>query len=38
MTEQVRSASKDRLGRRRGAVTQATMNQVDRVLRLVLGL
>ncbi|GAC1449532.1 MAG: type II toxin-antitoxin system PemK/MazF family toxin [Isosphaeraceae bacterium] len=38
MTEQVRSVSKDRLGRRYGAVTQATMDQVDRILRIVLGL
>ena len=37
MTEQVRSVSKDRLGRRYGAVTQATMDQVDRILRIVLG-
>ena len=38
MTEQVRSVSKDRLGRRYGVVTQATMSQVDRILRIVLGL
>ncbi len=38
MTEQVRSVSKDRLGRRYGVVTQATMDQVDRILRIVLGL
>jgi len=38
MTEQVRSVSKDRLGRRCGVVTQATMDQVDRILRIVLGL
>jgi len=38
MTEQVRSVSKDRLGRRYGVVTQATMNQVDRILRIVLSL
>lgn len=38
MTEQVRSISKDRLGRRYGAVTQATMNRVDQILRIVLGL
>jgi mRNA interferase MazF len=38
MTEQVRSVSKDRLGTRYGMVTQATMDQVDRVLRIVLGL
>lgn len=38
MTEQVRSVSKDRLGRRHGVVTQATMDQVDRTLRIVLGL
>lgn len=38
MTEQVRSVSKDRLGRRYGVVTQATMDQVDRILRILLGL
>lgn len=38
MTEQVRSVSKDRLGRRYGVVTQVTMDQVDRILRIVLGL
>ena len=38
MTEQVRSVSKARLGNRHGAVTQATMDQVDRILRIVLGL
>ena len=38
MTEQVRSVSKDRLGRRYGVVTQKTMDQVDRVLKIVLGL
>ena len=38
MTEQVRSVSKDRLGRRFGIVNQATMSQVDQVLRIVLGL
>ncbi|HEY2155809.1 MAG TPA: type II toxin-antitoxin system PemK/MazF family toxin, partial [Isosphaeraceae bacterium] len=38
MTEQVRSASKDRLGRRYGVVAQATMDQVDRILRIVLNL
>jgi mRNA interferase MazF len=36
MIEQVRSISKDRLGRRYGRVTSATMNQVDRLLRIVL--
>ena len=36
MTEQVRSVSKDRLGRRLGEVTQATMVQVDQILRFVL--
>ena len=38
MTEQVRSVSKDRLSRRYGVVKQATMDQVDRILRIVLGL
>jgi mRNA-degrading endonuclease toxin of MazEF toxin-antitoxin module len=38
MIEQVRSVSKNRLGRRHGAVTQATMDQVSRILRIVLGL
>jgi mRNA interferase MazF len=38
MTEQVRSVSKDRLGRRLGAVTTATMAQVEQILRIVLGL
>ncbi len=38
MTEQVRSVSKDRLGRRYGMVTHLTMNQVDQILRIVLGL
>ena len=38
MTEQVRSISKDRLVRRHGAVTQATMSQVDQILQIVLGL
>jgi mRNA interferase MazF len=38
MTEQVRSVSKDRLGRRYGVVTKATMDQVDRILQIVLGL
>lgn len=38
MTEQVRSISKDRLVRRYGAVTPATMGQVDEILRIVLGL
>jgi mRNA interferase MazF len=38
MIEQVRSVSKDRLGRRFGVVGQATMAQVDQILRLVLGL
>ncbi len=38
MAEQVRSVSKDRLVRRYGMVTPATMGQVDQILRLVLGL
>lgn len=38
MTEQVRSVSKDRLGRRLGSVTRETMDQVDHLLRIVLGL
>lgn len=38
MTEQVRSISRDRLGRRYGVVTQATMDQVGRILQIVLGL
>jgi mRNA interferase MazF len=38
MTEQVRSVSKDRFGRRYGVVTQATMGQIDQILRIVLGL
>lgn len=38
MTEQVRSISKDRLIRRHGVVTPATMSQVDQILRIVLGL
>jgi mRNA interferase MazF len=38
MTEQVRAISKDRLGRRHGMVTRATMGQVDQILRIVLGL
>jgi mRNA interferase MazF len=38
MTEQVRSVSKNRLGRRYGVVAQATMDQVERTLRLVLAL
>jgi mRNA-degrading endonuclease toxin of MazEF toxin-antitoxin module len=36
MTEQVRSVSKDRLGHRYGAVTPVTMDEVDRILRMVL--
>lgn len=35
LTEQVRSVSKDRLGHRYGVVTQVTMDQVGRILRLV---
>jgi mRNA interferase MazF len=38
MTEQVRSVSKNRLGRRYGMVAPATMDQVGRILRIVLGL
>jgi mRNA interferase MazF len=38
MTEQLRSVSKDRLGRRIGVVMPATMDQVDRIMRIVLGL
>ena len=38
MTEQIRSVSKDRLGGRYGVITRATMDQVERVLRIVLGL
>ena len=38
MTEQVRSVSKDRLSRRYGVLTQATMDKVDQILRIVLGL
>jgi mRNA interferase MazF len=38
MTEQIRSISKDRLRRRYGVVTNATMRQVDEVLRIVLSL
>jgi mRNA interferase MazF len=38
MTEQIRSISKDRLRRRYGVVTKATMRQVDEVLRIVLSL
>jgi mRNA interferase MazF len=38
MTEQVRSVSKARLGNRYGLVTQATMDQANRILRIVLGL
>ena len=38
MTEQVRSVSKDRLGRRYGVVARATMVRVDQILRIVLGL
>jgi mRNA interferase MazF len=38
MTEQIRSVSKDRLGRRYGTVAQATMDRVDQILRIVLGL
>jgi mRNA interferase MazF len=38
MTEQVRSVSKDRLIRRYGMVAQATMDQVGRILQIVLGL
>jgi mRNA interferase MazF len=38
MVEQIRAVSKDRLGRRYGVVTQATMGQVDRMLQIVLGL
>lgn len=38
MTEQVRSVSKDRLSLRYGVVSQATMDQVDRLLRMVLDL
>ncbi len=38
MTEQVRAVSKERLGPRRGKVAQATMDEVDRLLRMVLGL
>jgi mRNA interferase MazF len=38
MTEQVRSVSKDRLGRRYGVVTRGTMGRVDQTLRIVLGL
>jgi mRNA interferase MazF len=38
MTEQVRSVSKNRLGRPYGAVAQPTMDQVGRILRIVLGL
>ena len=38
MTEQIRSVSKVRLGRRHGKVTQEIMDQVEQTLRLVLGL
>ncbi len=38
MIEQVRSVSKERLGRCYGVVSRATMSQVDPILRLVLGL
>lgn len=38
MTEQVRAVSKDRLGARYGAVTQATMDEVSRAMTFVLGL
>jgi mRNA interferase MazF len=38
MTEQVRSVSKHRLGRRYGAISQVTMDQVARILRIILGL
>lgn len=38
MIEQVRSISKDRLGRRYDVVSQATMGRVDQILRIVLGL
>jgi mRNA interferase MazF len=38
MTEQVQSVSKDRISRRFGVVSQVTMDQVDRILRMVLGL
>jgi mRNA interferase MazF len=38
MAEQVRSVSKDRLGHRYGVVTEATMDQVDQILRIVLSL
>ncbi|WP_165235119.1 type II toxin-antitoxin system PemK/MazF family toxin [Aquisphaera insulae] len=38
MVEQVRAISKDRLGRRYGATTKATMDRVDRILRIILGL
>ena len=38
MTEQVRSVSNDRLDRRDGVVTRATMDRVARILRIVLGI
>ena len=38
MTEQLRSVSKNRFGRRFGVVTPATMDQVDDIMRIVLGL
>ena len=38
MTEQIRSVSKNRLGLRRGKVTQETMEKVDQILRILLGL
>lgn len=38
MTEQVRSISTARLGRRYGMVSATTMGRVDQILRLVLGL
>jgi mRNA interferase MazF len=38
MIEQFRSVSKQRLGRRQGVVTQQTLEQVEEILRLSLGL
>ena len=38
MVEQVRSVSRDRLGRRLGVVTRVTIGQVEHILRIVLGL
>ena len=38
MIERVRPVSKGCLGHRYGVVTQVTMDQVDRILRIVLGL